>query len=105
VKRFTTGNAAFAVRSNLCRAFFIGHTAKKLSAVRRTKRTAKNICCASYFLTHGKESLSCVLVSGARQRSFSFLHFCNKRPLVFAVRFNFRRTAKIFSFLHFFNKE
>jgi hypothetical protein len=31
---FTTGNAAFAVRSNLCRASFIGCTAMKLSAVR-----------------------------------------------------------------------
>jgi hypothetical protein len=51
--------------------------AKKLSAVRRTKRTAKN---ASYFLTHGKDSLPCVLISGG----------------MFAVRFNFGRTAKIF---------
>jgi hypothetical protein len=95
-KVHTTGNAAFAVRSNLCRVSFIGRTAKKLSVVRRTKRTANNLYHASYFLTHGKESLPCVLISGARQRFFSFLHFCNKWPLVFAVRFNFRRTAKIF---------
>jgi hypothetical protein len=40
----TTGNTAFAVRSNLCRASFIGRMAKKLSAVRRTKRTTKNLC-------------------------------------------------------------
>jgi hypothetical protein len=58
------------VRSNLCRASFIGRTTKKLSAVRRTKRTAKNLCRASYFLTHDKDS--------------------------FAVHFNFGRTAKIF---------
>jgi hypothetical protein len=69
----TTGNAAFAVCSNLCRASFIGRTAKKLSAVRRTKRTAKNLCRASYLLTHGN----------AWQRFF-------------AVRFNFGHTAKIF---------
>jgi hypothetical protein len=77
--QITTGNAAFAVRSNLCRA--------------------------SYSLTYDKDSLPCVLISGAQQRFFSFLHFGNKRPLVFAVRFNFRRTAKIFSFIHFFNKQ
>jgi hypothetical protein len=58
------------VRSNLCRVSFIGRTAKKLSVVRRTKRTAKNLYRASYFLTHGKESLPCVLISGARQRFF-----------------------------------
>jgi hypothetical protein len=40
----TTGNAAFAVHLNLCRASFIERTAKKLSAVRRTKRTTKNLC-------------------------------------------------------------
>jgi hypothetical protein len=33
----TTGNAAFAVCSNLCRASFIERTAKKLSAVRAEK--------------------------------------------------------------------
>jgi hypothetical protein len=64
-----------AVRSNLCRASFIERTTKKLSAVRRTKRTAKNLCRASYFLTHDKDSLPCVLILGAGQRFFSFSTF------------------------------
>jgi hypothetical protein len=68
--RYTTGNAAFAVRSNLCRASFIERTAKSFVAVRRPKRTATNLCRASYFTTHGKESLPCVLITDARQRFF-----------------------------------
>jgi hypothetical protein len=90
---FTTGNTVFAVRSNLCRA---SRTTKKLSVVRQTKRTTKNLCRASYLLTHNKKSLLCLLISGAWQRFFFLLHFCNTQPLVFVVRFDFQRTAKIF---------
>jgi hypothetical protein len=69
---FTTGNTVFAVRSNLCR---VSRTTKKLSVVRQTKRTTKNLCRASYLLTHNKKSLLCLLISGAWQRFFSFFTF------------------------------
>jgi hypothetical protein len=82
----TTGNAAFAVHLNLCRASFIGRTTKSFFAVRRPKRRTTNLCRASYFTVHDKESLPCVLNTDARQRFFFFLHYCNIQPLVFDVR-------------------
>jgi hypothetical protein len=66
----TTGNAAFAVHLNFCRASFIGRTAKSFFVVRHTKRTVTNLCRSSYFMAHGKESLPCVLNTDARQRIF-----------------------------------
>jgi hypothetical protein len=81
----TTHGPHFVVRLNLCCASFIGRTTKNFFAVRRPKRTATNLCRASYFTAHDKESLPCVLNTDARQRFF-FLHSCNKRPLVFDVR-------------------
>jgi hypothetical protein len=89
----TTGNAAFSMRSNLCRESFIG----RIFAVHLIFwRTAKNLCLASYFLTHGKESLPCVLISGARQRFFFLSPLLHKRPLIFAVRFNFGARQRFF---------
>jgi hypothetical protein len=70
----TTGNAAFVLRLNFCRASFIGCTAKSFFAVRHTIRTVTNLCRASYFKAHGKESLPCVLNTDARQIIFFFLH-------------------------------
>jgi hypothetical protein len=98
-------------KRSLCRAFkslscvfYRAHDKEALCRALNKTHGNESLPCV-LFLTHGKDSLACVLISGARQRFFSFPHFCNKRPLVFAVRFNFRRTAKIFSFLHFFNKQ
>jgi hypothetical protein len=93
----TTGNAAFVVRLNFCRASFIRRTAKSFFAVRHKKCTVMNLCCASYLRR------PCVLNTDAWQRFFSSSTFCNKRPLVFDVRrlethgkdnVSVRRTAK-----------
>jgi hypothetical protein len=51
----------------------------------------KELLCRASSKTHGNESLPCVLFYGARQR-------------IFAVRFKYRRTTKIFFFLHYCNK-
>jgi hypothetical protein len=66
-------------KRGLCRAF------KFLPCVFYRAHGKELLCRA--FLTHGKESLPCVLFYGARQK-------------IFAVRFKYRRTAKIFFFLH-----
>jgi hypothetical protein len=72
---FTTGNTVFAVRSNLCRA---SRTTKKLSVVHQTKRTAKNLCRASYFLTHNKKIFVVPFNFGSMAKIFFILLFCNK---------------------------
>jgi hypothetical protein len=51
----------------------------------------KELLCRASPKTHDNESLPCVLFYGARQR-------------IFAVRFKYRRTTKIFFFLHYCNK-
>jgi hypothetical protein len=63
-------------KRSLCRAF------KSLSCV-FYRAHDKEALCRALNKTHGNESLPCGLFSDARQR-------------IFAVRFNFGRTAKIF---------
>jgi hypothetical protein len=56
-----TGKPEFAVRENLCRAFFFGRTAKRIFTVRflhsarRKKRSAKKMFVVRFPSTHGKE--------------------------------------------------
>jgi hypothetical protein len=80
----TTRNAAFAVRSNLCRVSFMGPTTKSFFVVRRPKRTTKNLCRASYFMAHKIFAVCFNFCCTAK--IFFFLNSCNKRPLVFDVR-------------------
>jgi hypothetical protein len=93
----TTGNAAFAVRLNFCRASFIRRTAKSFFAVRHKKRTVTNLCRASYFTAAVRFKYR------RTTKIFSSSTFCNKRLLVFDVRrlethgkdnVSVRRTAK-----------
>jgi hypothetical protein len=58
---FTTGKPVFAVRQNLCRAFYFGRTAKSLFAVRflysarQKKRTPNKLFAVRLEKTHGKD--------------------------------------------------
>jgi hypothetical protein len=52
----TTGKPVFAVRLGVCRALFLG-------------RTAKIPLCRVFLFTHGKNSLPCVVFFDARQKT------------------------------------
>jgi hypothetical protein len=54
---FTTGKPVFAVRQNLCRAFYFGRMAKSLFAVRflYSARQRKNLFAVRLGKTHGKQ--------------------------------------------------
>jgi hypothetical protein len=74
---FTTGKPVFAVRQNLCRAFYFGRTAKSLFAVRflysarqRKKRTPKKLFAVRLGKTHGKHVFAVRFYYSARQSIF-----------------------------------
>jgi hypothetical protein len=78
----TTGKPTFAVRQNLCRAFYIGRTAKSFFAVRffigrtaKKKRTTNKLFAVRRNKTHGKD-LVCRAFFSRRTAKFFPLFPC-----------------------------
>jgi hypothetical protein len=77
-KGFTTGKPVFAVRQNLCHAFYFGRTAKSLFAVRflykrtaKKKRTPNKLFAVRLGKTHGKDLVCRAFLLYARHSIFS----------------------------------